>query len=228
MNHPGMEFELYSHRNAQEIAESANFLKDWEVFQEAIASVSDQDLKTAFKALGARREGRSKAGQKSLSHSINAVFRKKLGALGWDLEPALFTKEKAGVGPSGWKLDFVKRLPNSRARRENCTFAVEVAFNHSEAAAWVLTKLALACERTSMPKAIDATIGILVVMQSDLKKAGNFDGSCCTYDRYIHTIQVMHDLLRAPLLVVGLGPPKTFRLKGHARGVRIVGAIEDV
>lgn len=223
-----MDFDLYSHRNAKEIAESPNFQKDWKVFQEAIASVSDQDLKTAFKALRTRREGRRIEGQKSLAHSINEVLRKKLVALGWDLEPALFFKDKAGLGPSGWRLDFVKRLPDSRARQDICTFAVEVAFNHSEAAAWVLTKLALACERTSIPKAIDATIGILVVMQSDLKKAGNFDGSCCTFDRYIHTIQVMHDLLRAPLLVVGLGPPKTFRLKGYARGVRIVGAIEDV
>jgi hypothetical protein len=223
-----MDLELYSHRNAQEIAESVNFRKDWEVFKDAIASVSDQDLKMAFKAFGARREGKRKEGQKSLSHAINEVLRKKLGALGWDLEPTLFSKDKAGLGPSGWKLDFVKRLPNSRARQKSCTFVVEVAFNHSEAAAWVLTKLALACERTTIPKDIDATIGILVVMQSDLKKAGNFDGSCCTYDRYIHTIKVMHDLLRAPLLVVGLGPPKTFRLKGHARGVRIVGVIEDV
>jgi hypothetical protein len=225
---PAMDFELYSHRNAQEIAESPNFQKDWKAFQEAIASVSDQDLKTAFKALGARREGRRKEGQKSLSHSINEVLREKLGALGWDLEPTLFSKDKAGLGPSGWKLDFVKRLPNSRTRHKSCTFAVEVAFNHSEAAAWVLTKLALACERTTITKDIDATIGVLVVMKGDLKKAGNFDRSCCTYDRYIQTIKVMHDLLRAPLLVVGLGPPKSFRLKAHARGVRIVGVIEDI
>jgi hypothetical protein len=223
-----MDFSLHSHRNALEIAESANFRKDWESFRDVISSVSDHDLKTTFRALGARREGRRKEGQKSLSHAINEVLRKKLGALGWDLEPTLFSKDKAGLGPSGWKLDFVKRLPNSRARQKSCTFAVEVAFNHSEAAAWVLTKLALACERATIPKDIDASIGILVVMQSNLKKAGNFDGSCCTYDRYIHTIKVMHDLLRAPLLVVGLGPPKTFRLKGHARGVRIVGVIEDV
>ncbi len=223
-----MDFQVYSHRNAQEIAESINFQKDWEVFQEAISTVSDHDLKTAFKALGARREGKRKEGQKSLSHAINDVLRKKLGELGWDLEPNLFSKEKAGLGPGGWKLDFVKRPHDSRARQKGCTFAVEVAFNHSEAAAWVLTKLALACERTTIPKDVDATIGILVVMQGDLKEAGNFDGSCCTYDRYIQTIKVMHDMLRAPLLVVGLGPPKTFRLKGYARGVRIVGVIEDV
>jgi len=223
-----MDFELYSHRNAQEIAESVNFRKDWEVFQEAIASVTDLDLKSAFKALGARREGKRKEGQKSLSHAINEVLRKKLGALGWDLEPSLFSKENAGAGPGGWKLDFVKRLHGSSAREKSCSYAVEVAFNHSEAAAWVLTKLALACERSSIPKDIDATVGILVVMQGDLKKAGNFDGACCTYDRYVHTIKVMNDLLRAPLLVVGLGPPKTFRLTGHARGLRIVGAIEDV
>jgi hypothetical protein len=223
-----MDYELYSHRNAQEIAESVYFRKDWEVFQEAISSVSDQDLKTVFKALGARREGKRKEGHKSLSHAINEVLRKKLGALGWDLEPLLFPKDKSNLGPGGWKLDFVKRRTSKRALQNSCTFAVEVAFNHSEAAAWVLTKLALACERSTMPKDIDAVIGILVVMQSDLKKAGNFDGSCCTFDRYIHTIKVMHDLLRAPLLVVGLGAPKTFRLKGHARGVRIVGMIEDV
>ena len=109
-----------------------------------------------------------------------------------------------------------------------CSYAVEVAFNHSEAAAWVLTKLALACEPTSMAKEVEATVGILVVMQADLKRAGNFDSACCTYDRYLHTIGVMNDLLRAPLIVVGLGAPRTFRLKGHPRGVRIVGVIEDV
>ena len=65
-------------------------------------------------------------------------------------------------------------------------------------------------------------------MKSDLKNAGNFDESCCTYDRYIQTTKLMHDLLRAPLLIVGLGPPKSYRLKAYARGVRVVGVIEDI
>jgi hypothetical protein len=223
-----MDFKLHSHRNAIEIAESANFRKDWVAFRDAIKSVSDVELKAAFNALGVRREGKKKEGQKSLSHAINEVLRKKLKELGWDLEPALFSKDQAGAGPNGWKLDFVRRLPSSDAGRKSCTYAVEVAFNHSEAAAWVLTKLALACERTPMAKDIEATIGILVVMQGDLKKAGNFDSACCAYDRYLHTISVMNDLLRAPLIVVGLGAPKSFRLKAHPRGARIVGIIEDV
>lgn len=223
-----MDFSLHSHRNALEIAESTNFRKDWESFRDVISSISDHELKTAFRALGARREGRRKEGQKSLSHAINEVIRKKLQALGWESEPTLFARHKAGLGPNGWKLDFVRRKPDPDGTQKNCSYAVEVAFNHSEAAAWVLTKLALACESTSMPKEVEATVGILVVMQADLKKAGNFDSSCCAYDRYLHTIGVMNDLLRAPLIVVGLGAPRTFRLKGHPRGVRIVGVIEEV
>ena len=223
-----MDFKLHSHRNALEIAESRNYRKDWVSFCQVISSVTDDDLKAAFRALGAKRAGRRKEGQKSLSHAINEVLRKKLQALGWESEPPLFAKDKAGLGPNGWKLDFVRRKPDSVGGQKGCSYAVEVAFNHSEAAAWVLTKLALACEPTSMAKEVEATVGILVVMQADLKRAGNFDSACCAYNRYLHTIEVMNDLLRAPLIVVGLGAPRTFRLKGHPRGVRIVGVIEDV
>ena len=220
-----MEFIVHSHRNALEIAESFKYKRDWIAFKDSIASITDEELKLAFKSLADRREGKKKAKQKSLSHAINEVLQKKLKSSGWECEPILFSKEQVGSDRHGWKLDFVKRNVVTTERRQACTFAVEVAFNHSEAAAWVLTKLALACEPTIMTKEIESKVGIIVVMQAGLKKAGNFDGACCTYSRYLHTINVMNDLLRAPLLVIGLDAPKSFKLVGKKNGVRIEGEI---
>ena len=220
-----MKINIHSHRNALEIAESPAFKDDWVAFLEAISSTSDDDLMSAFKALAAKRRGKKAEAQKSLSHAINWVLRRKLEKLGWLAEPILFSKEQVGADRNGWKLDFVKKNTDIRCPGKTSTFAVEVAFNHSEAAAWVLTKLALACERTLMQKDIVASVGILVVMQSELKKSGNFDSACCTYGRYVHTIDVMHDLLRAPLIVIGLGSPETFKIVGRSKGRRKVGEI---
>jgi hypothetical protein len=220
-----MKFEIHSHRNALEIAESSAFKEDWAAFREAVRSISDDELIAAFKALAAKRIGRKTETQKSLSHAINEVLRRKLEKRGWLAEPILFSKEQVGSDRNGWRLDFVKRRDDSRYPGKTSTFAVEVAFNHSEAAAWILTKLALACERTVMQKDIVASVGILVVMQADLKKSGSFDSACCTYDRYLHTIDVMHDLLRAPLIVIGLGSPETFKIVCRTQGRRKVGEI---
>lgn len=220
-----MKINIHSHRNALEIAESPAFKDDWVAFLEAISSTSDDELMSAFKALAAKRRGKKAETQKSLSHAINGVLRLKLEKRGWLAEPILFSKEQVGADRNGWKLDFVKKRANIRQPDKTSTFAVEVAFNHSEAAAWVLTKLALSCERTLMQKDIVASVGILVAMQGDLKKAGNFDSACCTYDRYVHTIDVMHDLLRAPLIVIGLSSPETFKIVGRSKGRRKVGEI---
>lgn len=220
-----MKFTIHSHRNALEIAESPDFKGDWTAFCDAITSTTDGELIYAFKALAAKRRGKKAETQKSLSHAINGVLRRKLEKRGWLAEPILFSKEQVGADRNGWKLDFVKKRSDSNHPGKTSTFAVEVAFNHSEAAAWVLTKLALACERTLMQKDIVASVGILVVMQRELKKAGNFDSACCTYDRYVHTIDVMHDLLRAPLIVIGLSSPKTFKIVGRTKGRRKVGEV---
>ena len=111
-----MKINIHSHRNALEIAESPAFKDDWVAFLEAISSTSDDDLMSAFKALAAKRRGKKAEAQKSLSHAINGVLRRKLEKLGWLAEPILFSKEQVGADRNGWKLDFVKKTPISAVR----------------------------------------------------------------------------------------------------------------
>jgi hypothetical protein len=93
--------------------------------------------------------------------------------------------------------------------------AVEVAFNHGEAIAWNLLKPVMAAELNHVEKEtnIGAGIGVVICATEALKKAGAFDGAVGSYEKFLRYLKPMNGQLTVPMLIIGLEPPETFRVK---------------
>jgi hypothetical protein len=203
--------DLYSFRFAKEILESVGPLNVlWSEVAESIASISDEDLRSRHLQI---QETES---TKSLSKAINQLLDEKLKSKQWSDQSGIFaSSEYQDTRESTWTLDFSKstRLENGNASG----IAVEVAFNHAEAAAWNLTKPALAAEINDMrvQTHIGEGVGIVVVASASLKKYGAFDGAIGDFQRYLKTLMAMRSQITVPILLVGLSAPKTFKVQAR-------------
>jgi len=221
---------IHSHRFGLQIIESVPALKQlWDELMDVIASISDQDLIDAFKSaptvelddldghtIDFHKQPRKKM---SLSDAINGLLDRRLTALGWTRQSALFQGEEYSKG-TRWKLDFSKTIHSSDAIENDLEdlsitgMAVEVAFNHGEAIAWNLLKPVMAAELNHVEKEtnIGAGIGIVITATSDLKKAGAFDGAVGEYEKFLRYLKPMRNQLTVPMVIIGLEPPSTFRI----------------
>lgn len=203
--------EKYSFRFAEEILNSVPQLKSlYEEVLSSISSISDEDIKSRHLLI------QSKESTKSLSKAINQLLDEKLVQLQWEDQSGIFSIPEYQEGKeSTWTLDFSKatRLSDGSASG----IAVEVAFNHAEAAAWNLTKPVLAAEINDMrvQTHIGEGIGIVIVASSELKKYGAFDGAIGDFQRYLKTLKAMRSQLTAPILLIGLGAPTSFKVQAR-------------
>ncbi len=59
-----------------------------------------------------------------------------------------------------------------------------------------------------------------------MKSAGGFDSAVGTYETYLTYLEPMNNILTAPLLIVGLNAPKTFKIiKRKASDLKTVGDV---
>lgn len=137
-------------------------------------------------------------------------------ARGWLEEAPIFQ----GIEYSSekhWRLDFAKH-----------PISIEVAFNHGEAIAWNLLKPVLASELNHVQKAIQTEVGIVIVATKALKDAGAFDGAVGEYEKFLRYLKPMSTVLTVPMVLIGLEPPETFKLKAKRTGVNDWGAVLDI
>lgn len=205
-----MEIEsYYSHRFAKEILDAVVPLSNlWHEIEDAILSISDDEI------VSMHRDIQSKESTKSLSKAINRLIDTNLKARKWQNQSGIFGSPEYQEGKeSTWTLDFSKTCNISRGRKSGV--AVEVAFNHAEAAAWNLTKPVLAAEINDVrvQTNIGEGVGIVIVASPDLKKNGAFDGAIGDYQRYLKTLKAMRSQLTAPILLIGLAAPRTFKVQ---------------
>ena len=158
--------ERYSFRFAEDILSSVKPLNSlWEEVLSAITSISDEDIQKKH------LEIQKQESTKSLSKAINQLLDDRLKKRGWNDQSGIFSipEYQDGTG-STWTLDFSKgtMLENG----DTSGIAIEVAFNHAEAAAWNLTKPMLAAEINDVrvQTNIGEGVGIVVVASSELKK----------------------------------------------------------
>lgn len=188
-----MEFITHSHRNAETIITGEpEFQSNWLEIQEAITSISDEILIDFFE-----KHGRGK----SISTSVNELLKRNFQKLGWNVESPIFKNNKYN-SQSYWRLDFAKE-----------TMSVEVAFNHSGSIAWNLLKPVLASELNHVEKAIQTKIGIIITATEEMKINGGYDNAIGTFERYVDYLLPLNNQLSVPLLIVGLLPPKSFKIK---------------
>lgn len=205
--------EKYSFRFAEDILNSVGPLNSlWNEVLDSINSISEDKIKERHVRI------QEQESTKSLSKAINQLLDEQLKSRGWNDQSGIFgTPEYQETSSSTWTLDFSKAT--KLASGETTGIAIEVAFNHGEAAAWNLTKPMLAAEINDVrvQTNIGEGIGIVIVASSELKKNGAFDGAIGDFSRYEKTLKAMRNTLTVPILLIGLAAPKTFRVQARAQ-----------
>jgi hypothetical protein len=185
-----MDFKTYSHRHGEIIFQEANYIKAWNEIVSVITSITDDELIKKHEAY---------KGVMSLSKAINELLKEKFVEKGWRAESPIFQDSR--YQGDKWRLDFAK-VPVS----------IEVGFNHGEAIAWNLLKPVMASELNHIQKAIQTELSVVITATSELKEAGAFDSAVGEFEKYLDYLKPMSNQLTTPMVVIGLLPPKTFKL----------------
>lgn len=196
-----MKFRTHAHRHADVILKQQEFIDVFQELTDAITSISDKEIANHFNAI-------ERSGKKSISQSINALIKERLGQ-SWNPEAPIF--QDSEYSGETWRLDFAKE-----------PISVEVAFNHGGDIAWNLLKPVLASELNHVEKLIQTRVGVIICATKALKKRGGFDSAIGDYEKFLRYLKPLQNVLTTPILFIGLEPPESFRLdaKNH-KGVII-------
>lgn len=197
-----MKYVKCSHRYADIIFQVDEELREqYRSVLRVLDGITDQDIITEF--LDANRDA------KSISEAINNIIKVRMVDERWQPESFIFSdpayrktsnrKKEKGL----WRLDFAK---------EN-GISVEVAFNHRSDCSWNLIKPVLASELNHVEKAIQTKAGIIICATDEMKAAGGFDSAVGTFETYLTYLTPMRNILTAPLLIIGLKAPETFKIQ---------------
>lgn len=221
-----MEFELFSHRHALQILSNTEEYKP--LLQDVLHAVENATEPRVIEHFKFNYELKRKS-KKSISESLNQIIGKELIEAGWRPEAPIF--RDADFGEGKWRLDFAKEceLPESELRdygQKTTGISVEVGFNHSGSIAWNLLKPVLASELNHVEKAIQTSVGIVVCATREMQLAGGFDNAIGVFEDYVSHLLPLRDVLTVPLLIVGIKPPKTFKIAHEKRGNVTFGRVE--
>ena len=242
-----MEFEKYSHRHADELLKSVpEYIPLWEDLQSRLSSISEEMLIAHFK----ENFENSPKQTMSLSKSVNALISEALDAVKSSkvkkkLEAKDITEEEAEVmwvseseifgksvfGMSKWRLDFARKII---ARDESGIklpgvpdkgISIEVAFNNAGSAAWNVLKPSIASELNHVEKNIQTSIAIVIVATEAFKAAGGFDNTVGTFESYKKMLEPLQDVVKVPMLILGIKAPETFKVEVYKRNGKNQGRI---
>ncbi len=191
-----VEYNVYSHRFGRELFQaSVERQALWSEIDRAVTSISDTNIVEAFEKQQAHRKVKGK----SISKAINDLLKTRFSELGWKSESRLFQGEEFG---SAWALDFTKTH-----------VSVEVGFNHGSDAAWNVLKPTLASQLNHIEKEVQTDLGVIIAATPEMKEAGGFDGAIGTTETYKKILIAMQQLVTVPIVIIGLLPPRTFRIE---------------
>ena len=89
-------------------------------------------------------------------------------------------------------------------------------------------KPVIASELNHVKKAIQTKIGVIIFATDNMKKNGAFDGAVGSYEKALRYLKPMNNFITCPLAIIGLLPPKTFRIKKIKKDNRNIGIIKDI
>ena len=234
-----MEFITHAYRFADVILNTnSKYLEEYNEIISVINSISDNDLKAAYYSkkikitdpgdtrfiknqeltyievteenIKVKSDGKNiasyKSSTKSLSPFINRLIKERMLEKDWKAEPPIFDddeylKTDKGKKTTMFRLDFAKN-----------EISVEVGFNHTGDVAHNLIKPVLASELNHVKKAITTKIAIIITATNDMKSAGGFDNAIAPMETYIRYLKPYRNFLTAPILIIGLMPPRTFKV----------------
>ena len=205
-----MEYKKFSFRHAEEIfSVDDNFKYLWKEVTEVLDNISDNDLIKEFNS-----ETRK---AKSISEAINKLIAKGLSERGWQEQSYIFADPEYSDNKGTWRLDFAKD-----------NIAIEVAFNHGGNVSWNLIKPVLSSELNHVQKAIQTQAGIVIAATDEMKKAGGFDNAVGSYEKYVEYLKPLNSLLTTPMMIIGLEPPRTFKIRRETENGKTKGYVEYI
>lgn len=191
-----MDFVFESFRHAAVILNENEFVDQFSDIMQVISGISDDDLITRHLSYGKEDEEKL---PKSLSTAINSLLKERFINNGWISESGIF-QDNLYQGET-WRLDFAKD-----------DISIEVGFNHASVIAWNLIKPVLASELNHVEKGIQTKIGVVITATNEMKVLGGFDGAIGTFEKYLDYLPPLRNMLTVPLLIIGLKPPRSFRV----------------
>lgn len=199
-----MNFVTTQHRFGLDLIKSDEQLASlWQDISKTISGLTDDRIIAEYKL---------STSAMSISKAINNLIDGDLKNLGWTPQSAIFQ----GVEYEGksWKLDFAK-TSKTRLDGKLTGIAIEVAFNHGEAIAWNLLKPVLAAEINHVDTATDigVGVGVYICATKSLKEAAAFDGAVGEYEKVLRYLSPLFSKLTAPMVIVGLQAPESFRVE---------------
>jgi hypothetical protein len=212
-----MHFITHSHRNAEQVLENIpDYARLWAEISAAIEAIDDEMLMKHF-----QDNYESKGKGKSISYTINSLLKEQLTARGWASESRIFGEKNYSEDKKDkkWRLDFAKSVSNgdpdeiNRSLEPTVGIAIEVAFNNDGSTAWNLIKPVLAGELNHVKKETQAGVGVIITATEALKRAGGFDNAVGTFDDFLLHLRPMRNILTVPLLIVGLQPMDSFKIR---------------
>lgn len=205
-----MEYKKFSFRHAEEIfSVDDDFKYLWKEVTEVLDNISDNDLIEEFNS-----ETRK---AKSISEAINKLIAKGLSERGWQEQSYIFADPEYSDNKGTWRLDFAKD-----------NIAIEVAFNHGGNVSWNLIKPVLSSELNHVKKAIQTQAGIVIAATDEMKKAGGFDNAVGSYEKYVEYLKPLNSLLTTPMMIIGLEPPRTFKIRHETENGKTIGYVEYI
>ena len=205
-----MEYKKFSFRHAEEIfSVDDDFKYLWKEVTEVLDNISDNDLIKEFNS-----ETRK---AKSISEAINKLIAKGLSERGWQEQSYIFADPEYSDNKGTWRLDFAKD-----------NIAIEVAFNHGGNVSWNLIKPVLSSELNHVQKAIQTQAGIVIAATDEMKKAGGFDNAVGSYEKYVEYLKPLNSLLTTPMMIIGLEPPRTFKIRHETENGKTIGYVEYI
>lgn len=205
-----MEYKKFSFRHAEEIfSVDDDFKYLWKEVTEVLDNISDNDLIEEFNS-----EARK---AKSISEAINKLIAKGLSERGWQEQSYIFADPEYSDNKGTWRLDFAKD-----------NIAIEVAFNHGGNVSWNLIKPVLSSELNHVQKAIQTQAGIVIAATDEMKKAGGFDNAVGSYEKYVEYLKPLNSLLTTPMMIIGLEPPRTFKIRHETENGKTIGYVEYI
>jgi hypothetical protein len=206
-----MLYTTHSFRHANVVVQQPEFINQYREVLSVLDTISDEDIIDLHESFGRDEILRT---PKSISIAINRLIKERLIGMDWNEESPIF--QDRNYNDNRWRLDFAKG-----------EFSVEVAFNHSGSIAWNLIKPVLASELNHVEKAIQTSVGLIITATEEMRLAGGFDGAIGTYETFINYLKPMNVILTVPLIIVGLLPPQSFRIRHEKPAPRkTIGVVE--
>ena len=205
-----VDYTFTSHNDSMKILESnSNHKSVLNDVLNVLKAITEEDLIFMFKSQNRKA--------KSISETVNLLISEGLKERGWKKNVPIFNAESKEIDSAKWKIDFVKN-----------NVSVDIAFNHSGNIISNLVKPVVTYQENELKKNNAIAVSIIITATSLLKNAGGFDGAVGEYERYLESLKVMKRLISAPILLIGLNAPKTFKIEHKKIGNKKVGVVVEL